>query len=175
MNSRSPVRFVAGLILAAILIVFASSAQAARADGFGLGFVIGSPTAISGKMYLDSRRAWDAGLSYDFDDSITVYGDYLRHWPSAFSSRREQFLRELSPYLGIGGLFHNSRDPYLNKKNQRRNESVANLAVRVPLGIEWLTSAVPLGVFIELVPSVFIAPEVDVSLMGGIGLRYYFD
>ncbi|MCM2281588.1 MAG: hypothetical protein NDI61_07050 [Bdellovibrionaceae bacterium] len=162
-------------ILINVLALFSSPAQAARSDGFGLGLILGSPTAITGKMYMNSKEAWDAGLAYDLDDSFTIYGDYLHHWPNAFAGQREQFLRELTPYVGIGGLFHDSTDPYRNRDNPRRGEHVVNLILRVPLGIEWMTPKVPLGVFIELVPGIFLAPEVDSSIMGGVGLRYYFD
>jgi len=148
--------------------------QAPGDSGFGLGLVLGAPTAITGKYYLNREQAVDVGLAYDFDDSFTLYGDYLKHWPRAFASQREAFLRQLVPYIGIGGLFHNSKDPYRNRDNPRSGESVTNLIVRVPIGIEWLTPSVPLGVFLELVPGIYIAPEVAASFMGGIGLRYYF-
>lgn len=167
-------RFCSALIFAALVGLGASPAHAAKRPGYALGLILGSPTAVTGKMYIDSTRAWDAGLAYDFDDLLTVYGDYLRHWPGTWSGR-EKFIRELSPYVGIGGLFHNSKDPYRDKDNRRRDESVTNVAVRIPLGIEWIASAVPLGAFVELAPGVVIVPEVDALIMGGIGLRYDFN
>ncbi len=152
----------------------ASSAASSRT--FGLGIVLGDPTAITGKYWMDSRFAIDMGLAYNFDNFFTVYADYLHHWPSAFGGAKEAFIRELVPYLGIGGLFHSSEEPYHHKRHHHHvhGETEVNLLVRVPLGIEWLPRNVPIGVFLELVPGIFIVPEVTGAFMGGIGIRYYF-
>ena len=178
--TRKASHYVAVALMLACLVLSQAPANA-RANqgggnpGFGLGILLGSPTAITGKYFTAREQAWDAGLAFDLGDSFTIYGDYLRHFPAALSGRPERFLRELSPYVGIGVLFHDSDDPYVHKHHHvHSNERSTNVAVRIPLGIEWLPARFPLGVFLELVPAIFIVPRTDADFQGGLGARYYF-
>lgn len=171
---RRPILLVF-FVLVALPISFAHAA-AGRAGRFGLGLVLGEPTAISAKYWLNSQTAIDAGLAYDFDDSFTIFGDYLHHWQGAFSGQPARFVRELTPYLGIGGLFRNVQEHHYYDRHHRyyHEHRVNYLVLRIPVGIEWTPSDIPIGVFLELVPGIYIAPDVDAAVMGGIGIRYYF-
>lgn len=162
--------------LTALTIAFTQNANA-QGGPFGLGIQLGDPTAITGKYYLDKSQAIDGGISFDFNQWTMLYGDYLMHFPGGFGTN-EQFIRELNPYVGIGGLLILSNRNDVEVRKQRyfssSSSSKTALGVRIPLGIEWRTPKIPLGVFIELVPGITIIPSTNGYIQGGVGARYFF-
>ncbi len=153
-----------------------STAATANTPGpFGLGIVIGEPTGLSAKLWLDQKHALDFGLSFSFNDYFLIFSDYLFHFPGAFG-RSSAFVTELTPYVGIGGVLAFANDRRLDRDRHffGRERDTLGLGVRVPLGIEWIPSKAPLGVFLELVPGIALAPATDAFFEGGLGIRYYF-
>ncbi len=139
----------------------------------GLGLVLGTPTALSAKYWLANNAAVDFGIGLDFADA-TIFGDYLLEFPGVFAGR-STISRELAPYIGFGLLFHSHGSTYHRyTPYEDRHYHSTYLNLRVPLGIEWLTPKVPLGVFLEIVPSLYLVPGIGLEIMGGIGIRYYF-
>lgn len=142
----------------------------ARADsgslpaGLEAGVLFGEPTGLTGKIResLAARTAWDFGLAYSFSHFVRVYGDHLWDFPEALASRPEAFLKQVQPYVGVGGalVFKGA-------------EGVA-VAVRIPLGLEWLSSETPISFFLEAVPGVGILPSTFSYADGGLGVRYRF-
>jgi len=148
-----------------VFLLAASSANARTQDDFGIGVIIGEPTGLSLKYWLDEERAIDgaAAWSYSENDSFQLHGDYLIHnyeWLEA---------REMPVYYGIG-----ARLKFKDSDGRGRNENDAILGIRVPLGITYLFDEAPLDMFFELVPVLDIAPDVDLDLNAALGLRYYF-
>lgn len=140
----------------------------------GVGVILGSPTGLTAKFWSASDQAIDAGLAYSFSEFMLIYGDYLFHFPGLFGSST-QFVRELKPYFGVGGAFFFSTDGSGGRKRRYSDDSTsAGLGLRVPFGAEWLPATAPLGVFLELVPGVGLAPGTTAFLDGGVGVRYYF-
>lgn len=138
----------------------------ARADEkLGVGFEVGSPTAITAKLWKAEDRAIDAGIGYWFGDYYDIYGDYLFHFPSALSKSQAP-LPEITPYVGIGA------DLQIFGKANPQNS--AGLYIRIPLGLEWMPKSTPIGVFLEIVPNVRVIPNMAGYLGGGLGVRYYF-
>src|SRR4051812_31767595 len=99
------------LLFALVIFVSAPLAYARPAGNFGLGVILGAPTALTGKYYTSRDEAYDAGLAFNLGDYILLYGDYLRHFPGGFG-HQTQFVSELVPYIGIGPLlvFNNDRN-----------------------------------------------------------------
>ena len=139
-----------------------------------LGAILGAPTAIVGKTWLDERRAIEAGASWNFNDWFALYGDYLIHFHDAFRAQREPFFREVSPFVGAGALVLESKNPPRGGDAREPKETKTNFNLRVPLGLEWLPPTLPISVFIEIVPGIYIVPDVSPSLQGGLGARYWF-
>ena len=146
------------------------------AGHFGAGLVLGEPTALTGKYWWSAKDAVDVGLSFFQSNFILVYGDYLRHFAGIWG-RSSPFVAHLQPYAGIGAFFAsianvNSYDaPYFYHPSSSASSA---FAVRIPLGVEWDPSQVPLGVFAELVPGVGISPGTFAVFELGLGVRYYF-
>lgn len=163
------------IIICLSIFLFANTAKAKSSSGpFGLGIILGVPTAISGKLWLDQRSAIDMGLAFSFNDYIFAYGDYLVHFPGALSGK-EKFLAQITPYFGIGALIavtsvdRSTDDRFLG----RRNGSIG-LGLRIPLGVEWQPVNPSLGVFVEIAPGISIIPQTSAIFEAGIGVRYYF-
>lgn len=140
----------------------------------GAGIILGSPTGITGKFWMDGRVAYDAGISFSTGDYILVYGDYLYHYPGSFKGNN-QFLMNVTPYLGIGGVFAlTTADRSNNDRIYGKRSGAFGLGIRVPFGAEWRPGKPPLGIFLELAPGISVAPATDILIMGGLGIRYYF-
>jgi hypothetical protein len=151
---------------------------ASRVGGpFGLGLQLGDPSGFVMKYHLDSRVAIDAGLSFAFDRWILLYSDWIWHVPGGFGNQNE-FISQLNPYVGAGGLFVVSakseaevrREKYFSDSSSTR----IALGVRVPIGVEWRASRIPLGIYIEIAPGLTIIPATNGFVQGGIGGRFYF-
>ena len=141
----------------------------ARAEGgpFGAGIILGEPSGLSLKLFLDRRHAIDAAIDYSLvDDVLYVHADYLLHFSGWTVSGAQHFI----PYVGIGGkLGVHDRDDH-----DRHHDSRGALGIRVPLGIAWIPGRLPIDIFLEVVPGLFVIPETDPDLDVGLGLRYFF-
>ena len=121
---------------------------------FELGLILGEPTGISAKLWLDRDTALDGALSWSLRDHI--HADFLWHDYGLIHSSSG-----LVPvYYGIGGRVILGDNTHLG--------------ARVPVGISWLLGGAPIDLFIELAGIVDIIPDTDFDLNGGIGIRYVF-
>lgn len=148
MKKRSLLAFV--LLLAATSPVFAQ-----KGGDAGAGVILGNPTGITGKLWLDGAQAVDVGMGYS--TTLALYGDYLWHeWtvlPQPAQGR-------LPVYLGLGA--------------QVRTFDDAEFGIRTVLGIAYWLPEDPVEVFLEVVPIFRVTPDTSVGLGAGLGLRYYF-
>lgn len=137
----------------------AAKDMSARQRQFGLGVLLGEPTAVSYKTWLTGNTAVDAALGWSFRGRgfLHIHGDYLLHRINAV--RLEEGAK-FTPFYGLGGM--------------ARFEDDTHLAARFPVGIAYLWEGTPLEFFFELVPMLDLAPATDFSLNGGLGFRYYF-
>ena len=152
----------------------ARSAAATGGGRFGLGLIIGEPTGLSMKYWLDSRAAFQGALAFSFDDYFLISGDYLYHYPGAFG-QGNAFVSQLQPYFGVGGVVvFTTTDRRVNDRFLGRRSGSVGVGVRVPLGIEWNPGRPSLGIFAELVPGISLVPLTSAFFEAGIGIRYYF-
>lgn len=135
-------------------------------DGkYGIGFVLGSPTGITGKVYLTRESAFDVGIGEIYEHGYYVWGDYLKHFYGVFP------VANLPVYVGVGAAFH---DYEKDNKKDHEDDDENRLEIRMPFGMEYLTQKIPLGIFLEIVPTLRLIPDFDVDIRAGLGLRYYF-
>lgn len=126
--------------------------------GWGLGVILGEPTGISFKTWLNKDRAIDAAAAWSFggDDAFHIHGDYLFHNRTLLN-----FDRNMIPlYYGIGGRL--------------RFQNQSKFGVRFPLGMTFFIREAPIDIFLELVPILNLAPSTELDFNGAIGARYYF-
>lgn len=168
---KSPMKNSLALAILISSYVVQPHAHAAPRD-WGAGVIFGQPTGFVGKNWLEPKRAIDLGMTWAFDFGFLVYGDYLFHFPAAFKSS-EKFVRELSPYVGVGAMMLFASREAKSKTNGFGADGFS-IGFRFPLGIEWLPTDAPVGVFLELVPGIAFIPSVTGVFQGGLGARYYF-
>lgn len=137
------------------------------------GVMFGEPTGLSGKYWIGSRTAIDAGFAYSFDDYVLILADHLWHFPQLIG-RSSPWAKQILPYAGVGGLLYFSTDSDRAGRLDGR-ESTAGIGLRLPLGVEWRPERTPIGVFLELAPGMYILPETAGLMQGGLGVRYYFE
>jgi len=139
-----------------VLIMLINPLMAKGREGLGLGVILGSPTGISGKYWLDKIHAIDAALGFSGD--FALHADYLWHGWKAFPQPKKG---ALGAYLGIGGRF---------EEKKKDNE----FGIRFVAGGNYWFEKYPVEVFLELVPVFEVSPDTGLGFDGGIGIRYYF-
>jgi hypothetical protein len=144
-------------LFVAILVVLGTATAWTEGD-FGLGIVLGQPTGISAKYWLSVRSSIDGAAAWSFvhKGSLYLHVDYQYY---VFDLASVQSGR-LGFFLGLGGRLLFADD--------------FNLGLRVPLGLIYLFSDLPLDVFLEVVPIMELLPATAASGGAAIGLRYYF-
>ncbi len=138
---------------------------------FGLGVIIGEPTGLSAKLWTSKVNAFDFGLGWSFggdrvgnhegdyngETRFHVHMDYLWHAFEVIHS-----CERFPLYYGFGGRI-NSGGGYST-----------SVAIRGVFGIAWMPHETPVYVFLELVPSLQVAPSTGFGIDAGLGARYYF-
>lgn len=167
-------RFLSILLISTFFAVGPAQAKDLPDQGLGAGFVLGNPSALSAKLWTDSRTAFDAALAFSVSDYVLVHVNYLKHFPGFFKTKNP-YVNRFVPYLGGGLVFviaqkdRSSGDGFVGKKS-----GAFGLGIRMPLGIEWLIQEVPLGVYLEAAPGLALTPSTSGFIQGGLGVRYYF-
>jgi hypothetical protein len=152
-----------------LFFIYASVINEIHAQGqndpqrFGLGIMIGEPTGITGKYWMNSTNALAGGVAWSFrgpshrrSSNIHLHLDYQAHNFNLFNVEQGT----MGFYYGIGGRLRTGGD--------------ANIGVRIPLGLNYLFADNPLEIYFEIVPILDLMPQTDLAGNGGIGIRYYF-
>ena len=137
------------------LLAAAAPARAQKKGDAGVGVILGAPTGVTGKLWLDGTKAIDAGLGWNSE--LTVYGDYLWHGWDVLPQPSQG---KLPVYLGLGAQVRTYRD--------------AEFGVRAVAGIAYWLPSHPVEIFLEAVPVFFLTRDPGVGFDAGVGLRYYF-
>lgn len=154
-------RIAAFVALVALVTAVLSAAAAAQEVGpFGLGIIVGEPTGINAKYYLNRVNAiqGSAAWSLEADNDFQIEGDYLFHrydWIKVENG-------ELPVYFGIGGevAFRENRDNLVG--------------IRFPIGLDYIFAGAPLDVFAQIVPIFQVAPATDLEFGAALGVRFFF-
>jgi hypothetical protein len=162
---------LAAAAVALVALVAAPRTAAAEGGPFGLGLIIGSPTGISGKYYLGgSGNAMDfaVGGAVASNRGLHVHADYL--WHPVMLTRDDSFNLPLHVGVGVRLLDHDD--------GGKSGDDDFHVGVRVPGGITFDFTEVPLDVFIEIaLVADFRSDHNDsfgLDLNAGVGVRYYF-
>ncbi|MCB9744687.1 MAG: hypothetical protein H6741_26880 [Alphaproteobacteria bacterium] len=135
------------------------------ASSFGIGIIAGEPTGLSLAFGLNSRNTVQSHLSWSLaNDRARVSVDYLftiTEFAAPDVSATFPF------YVGLGGVVG---------ADDRRfwDEASPVLGARVPIGIAMHPNSVPIDVFAELAPVLYLLPGTDFGMEGGIGARFWF-
>ena len=134
----------------------------------GLGFILGSPTALSARKFLRDGHSVDLGFGYSWGNSLQGFADYVFLFPNAWGDRDFK----LTPFVGVGGaltLILAGRKRSLDDDTETRTLTAA----RFPLGISWWVPKSNVEIFAEIVPMIDVIPGLFPDFAGGIGFRIY--
>ena len=153
------------VICAFALVSLAAAPAMAQTSTFGLGVIIGEPTGIGMKLFLNSGNALDFGVAWSLDDEneLHVQADYIYHNYDLIAVEQG----EMPLYFGIGGRIKINED----KGDKDRDD---NFGIRFPVGLAYISDNAPFDLFLEIVPILDIAPDTDFDLNGAIGGRFWF-
>lgn len=129
--------------------------QADQLPRYEIGVVLGQPTGLSGKYWLDRRSAVDGVLAWSFSNGgrFEAHADYLYH-PYYFDVPQG----DLPLYIGAGAAVY------------FRDETT--IGARIPVGISYIFAEAPLSAFLEIAPIVDLVPSTGFGISGGIGIRF---
>ena len=149
------------LLLLTLLSSVPCTVSLSQEKGLGAGIVLGEPTGITVKSWLNTVNAWDAGLAWSFvrETNVDLHADYLWHDFSFIHASEEL----IPVYYGLGGRIKSSS-----------NSSNARVGVRVVGGIAYYFPKDPIDVFLEIAPIIDLLPSTELSFNSGIGIRYFF-
>jgi hypothetical protein len=128
---------------------------------FGAGVILGEPTGLSLKYWLNDTMAVDgaAGWSYADNTDFYVHSDVLWHKFDLLTVPQGR----LPLYFGVGGLVR-----FRNDGNDNQ------VGIRAPVGLSYIFDRMPIDIFVEIAPALDVSPSVRGDITGGIGVRYWF-
>jgi len=149
------------ILLILFLISISTVSLSAQEKGVGAGVILGAPTGISGKYWIDTTNAIDAGLGWDFLENASRFSfhvDYLYHNYSLVDAEIK-----MPVYYGFGLRF--------------RFKSGVNgsMGIRGVVGASLYLRNQPIELFGEIAPSFRLLPSTGLDFDAGIGARYYFN
>jgi hypothetical protein len=149
------------IVLAVVATAVAFPAFAQDDKTFGIGFIVGEPTGIDAKLFLNNDRALEfaAAWSLSGNNDFHLQGDYLFHRYGLIDTENQD---EMPLYFGIGArmiLIENVDDV---------------VGIRFPVGLAYMFANYPFDIFFAIVPILDIAPDTDFDLEGAIGARFWF-
>ena len=136
--------------------------------------MLGEPTGISVKGWLDGEHAIDGGLAWSFSESgsTRLHADYLFHKMDLIPVSKGKLPLYFGPGLRL--RFWHSDHYWRDGKEYHDGDGSADLAVRFPVGLAYLFDGAPVDVFLELVPTLDIIPSTWFEFDAAIGGRYWF-
>ena len=157
MRRGSAVPFLA--VLAALMVFGTAPARAdMNPSDEGLGLYLGSPIGVTYKYWYARTMAVDAGVGVITGD-FAFYATHLWH-DFTILPKPASWNGQLPFYFGVGA--------------RSRLASDANFGARTIVGVAFLHNTKPFELFAEVGPFLRLAPDVGVSIDGGVGFRYYF-
>jgi len=126
----------------------------------GVGVLLGEPTGLSVKYFLNETIAVDGGFGWSFHDETDphLHADLLWHKFDLISVPEGQ----LPVYVGIGG------------RAKFRDDDDDRVGFRLPIGISYIFEDLPMDVFAEVAPIIDFTPSTRGGFNIGVGVRWWF-
>lgn len=150
---------------AVLITILCTAVFAAHPQGIGLGLMGGDPSGFSAKIWTGPHTAFDAGLGYSYwwyGQALQVHGDALWHSRSLIQAENGY----LPLYFGLGAR--------IKLADRARELPDMRVGLRIPFGVEYVFTEIPVGLFLELVPVIDLVPGMNFGGNSSVGIRYYF-
>jgi hypothetical protein len=146
--------------VAALIAMFCAQTHATPRGPFGLGIIVGEPTGLDLKYFLNDENAIEGAVAWSFsgDTDVHIQVDYLYHFYDWIKVEKGL----LPVFIGVGG-----RVAFVENADDK-------LGLRIPVGLSYEFEGGVVDVFGELVPVLELAPDTDFDFEGAIGARFWF-
>lgn len=134
--------------------VEAGAAPVRQPSSLGLGFLAGSPTALSLKYWLGGSDAID--LAVGAGPGLRVHGDYLWGIAQLLPNTRSG---QLDLYLGAGAILGTARGwcGWYGRGRDRFCHGDPYIGMRVPVGLDFRLRQAPLSFGLEIAPGIAVS------------------
>ena len=149
------------LVLFLVCYSTPSFAEANRPGTFGLGLILGDPTGVSAKYWLDKSHAIDAAIGFG---NFSIHADYLWHKWDMFPQPQSG---KLAAYWGLGAEITDYR-------GDRYRDRDTEFGIRAMGGVAYHFPRDPVEVFLQVVPVLLFSHDSGINVDAGLGIRYYF-
>lgn len=144
---------------------------------FGLGFALGNPSGITGKIWITPIHGMQFTLGAGPGGNHARFSlDYLYHW--RFVDVPDDVF-SLPFYIGVGasaGFIFS--DPSLQGATDANGNPLdddrVDVGVRIPIGTSVIVGDLPVELSMEVAPNIVLYEEFVVYVDGGLTVRYYF-
>ncbi len=149
------------LLIIAFLGTLAATAQEYKGH-YGVGLAIGEPSGFSIKKFIKKREAFQYTLGYSTvkgQQGINIGADFLLHNYDFITAEKGKI-----PFYYGAGI-------HLRSYNDMGNQVYA----RIPLGLAYEVSDLPLDIFFEFAPGIAVIPQPSLVTNFALGGRFYFN
>ena len=149
------------LYIIAFLGTLAATAQEYKGY-YGVGLAIGEPSGFSIKKFIKKSEAFQYTLGYSTvkgQQGINIGADFLLHNYDFITAEKGKI-----PFYYGAGI-------HLRSYNDMGNQVYA----RIPLGLAYEVSDLPLDIFFEFAPGIAVIPQPSLVTNFALGGRFYFD
>jgi len=147
-------------ILVTVIVLCVVAPGMSSANELGLGFKIGEPTGVGAKIWKSPGNSVNLALAYSTgaNDQVTLLGDYVFYKYNLFNPEHENI--EIPLYYGIGVMV--------------RMGEKGDVGARIPVGVDFLFADPAFDISFEVAPTLYVIPETDFGVYGGLGIYYTF-
>ncbi len=148
-----------------LLIVYLGTFNSlhAQENRYAIGAQLLGPSGVTGKLELNSTTSVTGLATFRIQDGNS---SFFLQANLIFSAARDDMEIEsgrLTPYYGVG-------------LEADFNELYSNFySIRGPLGLEYEFESNPLGVYLDIAPTLDVEPNVALYIGSSLGVRYYFN
>jgi hypothetical protein len=146
-------------LITLIALSFALTGSALAAGDLGVGAMLGNPSGVALKKWLENDHAIDGGVGFSVgsDTNLTLHSDYLLQTKGAFFFND---VHSLDLYYGLGGRMKFADD--------------IQVGLRVPVGVAHRLESEAVDLFGEVAPVIDFIGRNGIDLNLAIGGRFYF-
>jgi hypothetical protein len=156
------------IALSFLILLFPSALRSEMPGGtMSVGARVGSLTGVDFKYWMNSENAIELALGATPPEALVGEFSYLWHMYNVFRDVDGILARNMPLYFGVGGHFAAGNV-------WPRGYSNGHFAARFPSGVNFIFRNHPFDVFLEVAPTLYIAPFSALSVHAGLGGRYRF-
>lgn len=157
-------QFILVIVLTTSLLFAYHYTADAQERGFGIGALIGAHDGLSYKAWISEDAAVAGAVSFAISNntsSFYTHADFLMH----------KYYEELD--WEVGTLHYSYGGGVSVLWRQFTDDSI--YGVRLPSGVGFIFTEVPVDLFFEIAPTIDISPDFRFGFDGAIGFRFYLN